>query len=156
VSRALNAKVACVLAALAFVGVFRVQAGAKESASTQSAAPLTASKANALRDDAEAATPASRAAAVRLAQVAALPRLHREPRAKVAARRRAERLAERRAERRAAARRRAAAAARRREAAAAPPPVVTAPRVVAPAPAAPRPAPARPRTYVGENFDSEG
>lgn len=134
------------LAAAAFVVAFRVQAEAREGEPAPAA--LSPSQASALESD-TARTPVKAAApAVRLAQVADLPRLHREPRAKVIARRKAERAKARRAK--AAARR--APAAPQSTPTPRPTATVAPSRPAVPAPAAPKPG----GGYVGKDFDSEG
>lgn len=154
-SRSLSLKVGLVLAALAFVIAFRVTAEAREGDADPpvAAAPLSPSRSSALEGDVERSAP--RAPSVSLVPVAKLPRLHREPRAKVLARRK-----------KAAAERRARE--RRREATrTAPRSTATPPSRATPAPTATAPAaPVRPSTpsppkrsgggYVGKGFDSEG
>src|SRR4051794_38733864 len=139
-SRLLSAKVACVLAAAAFVVVFRLHAGDSQNAQVAAAAtPLSAARASALESDTKRA--AARPPA-KLAVVAALPSLHREPHAKVVARHKREA-----AERRARAHRRKVEAAhrraaRKRDARAAAAAAAAARRRAAAKPATPAPTPA--------------
>src|SRR3954464_7665901 len=141
----MSAKIALILAAAAFVVVFRVHAGDNDPSQVASAAPLSAARASAIESDKAAVVkrPASK-----LAAVVALPGLAREPKAKVEARKRREA-----AERRARAHRRKLAAARKRAAAkraAAAAAAAAARKRAAPAPTAtPVPTPVyTPPTYV--------
>ncbi len=85
-SRWMSAKIVCLLAAAAFVVVFRVHAS-DNNAPIASAAPLTAARASALESDNGAA---AKAPASKLVAVAALPALGHESKAKLEARKRAE------------------------------------------------------------------
>jgi hypothetical protein len=169
VSRWMSAKIVCLLAAAAFVVVFRVHAS-DNNAPIASAAPLTAARASALESEGAAAKrPASK-----LVAVAALPSLGHESKARIEARKRAEARARKAAahrrkvlaaRRKAAAHRRAkakaAAAAAARRKAATPPPAATATPV--PTPVYHPPVTVTPKrssgsngSYVGKGFDSKG
>jgi hypothetical protein len=167
----MSAKIVCLLAAAAFVVVFRVHAS-DNNAPIASAAPLTAARASALESEGAAAKqPASK-----LVAVAALPSLGHESKARIEARKRAEARARRAAahrrkvlaaRRRAAAHRRAkaraaaaaaAAAAARRKAAAPPPAATPVPTPVyhPPVTVTPKRPSSSNGSYVGKGFDSKG
>jgi hypothetical protein len=128
----LSVKLVVVVAAFAFVGAFRIHAGA-DDAIAPAATTLTGSGASALASDTSESAPISRAiSAPALSRVAALPALHRAP-----------------ARPRKAAKHAPVAPA----ATVAPTPVPTVAPTVPPTPTR---APSRPKSYVGESFDSKG
>jgi hypothetical protein len=137
----LSLKLVCVLAAVAFVAAFRLNAGGDDGTHEASAAATTLSPAqvSALRSDAVVSRPVSKPVHARLGSAPGLPALHRAPA---------------RPHRQCAPPAVSVAAPAPTPAATPVPtaaPVVTAaPRVVTAAPAQPSP------KYVGKSFDSKG
>jgi len=135
----LSIKLVLVVAAVAFVAAFRLNAGDSGPDRTAAATTLTAAQATALRSDAVQVRPVSKPVNARLGSAPGLPRLHRAPA---------------RPHRHSAPRAVSVAAPAPTPVAT---PVATAAPVVTAAPrvTAPAPAPASPK-YVGKSFDSQG
>jgi translation initiation factor IF-2 len=143
----LSAKVVCLLAATAFVGAFRLNAGGGDSTdASASPATLSTAQATALRTDTTVRRPAAPKAAA-LATAPGLPALHRGPA-------RPHKPKHHTAHKPAAAAPRVVAPAPTATPAPTAVPVAPAPAPAAPRPAAPAPKP-KPK-YVGQSFDSQG
>lgn len=138
----LSIKLVLVVAAVAFVAAFRLNAGDDStSGKTAAATTLTAAQATALRSDAVRVRPVSKPVHARLGSAPRLPALHRAPARP----------------HRHSAPPAVSVAAPAPTAAATPVPVATAAPVVTAAPRVTAPAPVRAAPkYVGKSFDSQG